>query len=71
MGWALCYGRCVSCDGVFCFNPLHVPSVRIHGTREPICEACITRVNDARMEKGIAVIVVHEEAYTSCKEEEL
>jgi hypothetical protein len=64
-------GPCVSCGVIFAFNPVRVPSVPVNGEREPACRACVDRANPIRVAKGLAQIVVHEDAYTGCREEEI
>jgi hypothetical protein len=81
MSWAYATSPCFGCGRVFSYNPIHVPSIRINangqpavgrlGTREPICEACVTAVNPRRIANGLPPIVPHPDAYEPCREEEL
>lgn len=70
-GWVMCHGTCVNCGQVFAFNPNWVPSVRVNGTREPVCLDCVRRANPVRKAKGLPEIVVHPQAYEPCPEPEL
>jgi hypothetical protein len=63
MSYMLAYGHCIRCGREFGFNPDLVPSIRIKGIREPICKACVERVNPIRKEKGLDPIVPHPNAY--------
>jgi hypothetical protein len=71
MGYALCHGFCVGCGGLFSFSPTRVPSVRIGGSREPICQMCVDRVNPVRIKGGFEPIVPLPGAYEPCDESEL
>jgi hypothetical protein len=71
MGYVMIVGTCIGCKGVFGFNPVHVPSVRIDGKREPICKACVDRVNPIRKMHGVPEIVPHPEAYKAADEGEI
>ena len=65
-------GHCILCGAVFTFNPLRVPSLRVDGTRHPVCSGCITaRVNPSRRKQGLEDLVVAEDAYDAIPEEEL
>jgi len=39
-GYAFCVGQCCNCGGMITFNPVRVPSLRINGERQPLCEDC-------------------------------
>jgi hypothetical protein len=71
MGYAMCTGACIGCGKVFSFNPVRVPSIRIKGSREPICQACVDRVNPTRIANGLEPIVPLPDAYEPCDEDEL
>ncbi len=71
MGYAYCIGQCLFCRKTFNFNPVYVPSLRVNGTKEPVCERCITEANVKRKERGNAPLTIHPEAYEPCPEEEL
>jgi hypothetical protein len=71
MGYALAMGACIGCGNVFSFNPLRVPSVTINGAKEPICRACVERVNPMRKANGLEPIVPLPDAYDACDEGEI
>jgi hypothetical protein len=71
MGYALCMGTCFACHKTFAFNPLRVPSIRVSGSREPICRDCIERANPLRIANGLPAIVPAPDAYEACDEKEL
>ena len=71
MGFAQCFGVCIICQNPFAFNPVRVPSVRVSGERQPICESCVERGNVLRAERGMEPIQVHADAYNACDEREL
>jgi hypothetical protein len=71
MGFALCTSRCFGCGQVFSYNPVRVPSIRVHGSREPICQGCVNRANPMRIANGLEPIVPHPDAYDACDESEL
>jgi hypothetical protein len=69
--YAMGYGPCVGCGRVFGYNPIHVPSIRINGEREPICRECIEAANPVRIANGLEPCVIHPEAYSPCEASEL
>lgn len=71
MGYVTCFGNCAVCHVPFSFNPNLVPSVRIEGVREPICQVCIDRANPLRVARGLAPIVVLAGAYEAMPESEI
>lgn len=71
MGYVNGVSSCVGCGRVFLYNPMRVPSVRIGGSREPICQDCVTRVNPLRIANGLEPIVPFPDAYDACDEGEL
>ena len=70
-GYATCMGECLVCGKIFSFNPVRVPSFRINGKREPICESCIEFLNGQRKVQGLEPWPVADDAYEACSEEEL
>jgi hypothetical protein len=64
-------GACICCGKTFTFNPLKVPSIPIHGEREPVCKECIDIANERRVAMGLPKHPYAEDAYTFCTEEEL
>jgi hypothetical protein len=73
MGYALCTSACFGCHRLMSYNPVRVPSIRDPqtGSREPICRACVERVNPLRVKNGLASIVPAADAYDACDEGEL
>ena len=63
MPFCFVLGACVRCHQPFTFNPLLVPSVRVDGQREPVCQACVDAVNPIRAARGLAPIVPLPGAY--------
>lgn len=70
-GYAIAFGPCVGCGLTFGFNPLRVPSLLWKGSREPVCAACVARVNPMRRANGVPPIVPLPDAYEPIAEEEL
>ena len=56
MPFMLVVGTCIGCGKMFTFNGGKVPSVLVGGQREPICLACVNRVNPIRIAKGLEPI---------------
>lgn len=48
---------CVSCKKGFVCDPLLVPAITVRTEREPICQKCLTKINEVRLQKGIKPIV--------------
>jgi hypothetical protein len=71
MGYALMFGRCIGCNHPLGFNPLHVPSIRHNGVREPVCRTCIERANPHRRAAGLPEFTIHPDAYEPVEESEL
>jgi hypothetical protein len=72
MGYVFCTAPCLACGIPFIFNPMRVPSLRINGVREPICESCmIGRINPTRVARGLAPFEIMPGAYEACDESEL
>jgi hypothetical protein len=71
MGWVYCHGYCFGCGRPFSFNPHSVPSIGVHGVREPVCQACVDRVNPDRIRDGLPPIVPLPDAYDPLPESEL
>jgi len=71
MGYMLAYGACVRCKRDFYFNPARVPSVRLNGHREAVCQACVEEVNPQRVANGLEPIVPLPGAYEPADEHEL
>jgi hypothetical protein len=71
MGYAIAMSPCIGCGRFFSYNPVRVPSLTWKGTREPICEVCVVRVNPQRIANGLPPIVPAPDAYEACDESEL
>jgi hypothetical protein len=72
MGYAFITGPCGCCHKIIVYNPIRVPSFRFNGVdKEPICEPCIIVINKERKKKGLELWPIYDDAYSSCREEEL
>lgn len=71
MGYMLAYGSCIACGRPFAFNPVRVPSLRVRGTREPVCEPCMNRANTTRAAAGLPLLAILPGAYDAADEGEL
>lgn len=64
MAYMFVIGSCVACRATITFNPTWVPSIRVNGSREPLCPACHARWNQIhRVSKGLEPLPIHPEAY--------
>jgi len=66
-------GACISCERVFAFNPISVPSwtPEVGGRREPICRDCMDRINETRVKLGLPPVAILPDAYEPLPEGEL
>ncbi len=71
MGYAFVVSACFGCGRLFTYNPIRVPSIRIKGAREPVCQACINIANPQRVANGLNPIVPAADAYEAVDEREL
>lgn len=71
MGYALAIGPCLLCKQPFTFNPMRVPSFRVNGVKEPICQHCMELANVKRKEMGMEPFPIDPEAYEAADEQEL
>ncbi len=71
MGYVFAHSICFGCKQPFAYNPMKVPSIRVDGVREPICQTCVDRINPERIKKGLPPIVPAADAYEPCDESEL
>ena len=71
MGYAFIMGQCFGCKQMFSFNPNKVPSIRIDGVKQPVCQSCVTIANPKRKANGLEPIEVLPGAYEPCEEGEL
>ena len=53
MGFMTGLGPCYVCGRVFTFSVERVPSMRVDGEREPVCQPCMVRVNRERKARGL------------------
>lgn len=67
MGFMSALSACYGCRQVFSYNPERVPSIRVNGVREPICESCVEAANPERAKNGLPPIVVLPDAYTGAE----
>lgn len=70
-GFVTVIGSCCSCGKIMGFNPNTVPSYRVNGVREPLCEDCVQKINERRRANNLPVISYDKDAYTGCPEEEI
>ena len=59
----ICTGFCIACKQLFAFNPERVPSVLIDGEREPLCAACMEKINSRRAGLGLPPFLTVPGAY--------
>lgn len=59
MGYLYCVGHCVACKALVHFNPDLVPSLRVNGSREPLCESCAKRWGEIHSQP----VRIHPDAY--------
>lgn len=73
MGYAIATSNCFGCGKIFSYNPKAVPSIRDPktGEKEPVCRACIDKVNPRRIANGLEPIVPAPNAYDPIEESEL
>jgi len=71
MGYVFMTSACVGCGQLFNYNPMRVPSIRVNGSREPVCQICVERANPIRLANGLEPIVPYADAYEACDEAEL
>ena len=71
MGYVFVMSACFGCKQPFSYNPHLVPSIRVNGVREPVCQACVDIANPQRIANGLDPITVPAGAYDAMPEEEL
>lgn len=67
----MAYSACAGCRRPIAYNPHFVPSIRIDGVREPVCQACVDVRNAHRKAKGLPPDVIDPRAYEPLPESEL
>jgi hypothetical protein len=70
-GFVIAMAPCLQCGRPFSFNPLKVPSYRVNGVREPICEECMNDLNVQRKALGLDPFPIAPDAYAAIPETEL
>ena len=64
MAFMLVHGFCVNCQTPISYNPHHVPSIRVNGSKEAICSACFDEWNRIhRTSRGLEALPLHPDAY--------
>jgi hypothetical protein len=71
MGYVMAMSPCVRCGRIFSCNPMRVPSIRVHGHKEPVCQDCFARLNQVRIAHGLEPVALLPDAYDACDEGEL
>lgn len=71
MAWVFITSACFGCGRMFAYHPNKVPSIRIRGKREPLCLACVIRVNPLREKNGLEPIKPLPGAYDPVEESQL
>lgn len=69
MGYAIVMGFCINCKNPIQFNPHRVPSIRVNGVREPLCESCAHRW--CEIHKVDPEQVIFSDSYSPVEESEL
>lgn len=70
MGYYIAMGNCITCNQFFEFNPDKVPSIRVNGVREPVCQSCVEIINTRRKAEGLEPITPLPDAYAPQDENE-
>jgi hypothetical protein len=63
MAWMSAMGECYGCKRIFSFNADLVPSLKVDGVRQPICQDCVDRANVKRKLNGLDPITPLPGAY--------
>lgn len=78
MGYVTLMAPCFFCGKIFGSNPHKVPSVKVrngvpdaNGIREPVCKACVERLNKKLAAEGRPGWTVTADAYEAIEESEL
>jgi hypothetical protein len=71
MGYVTLIATCCVCKRPFGCNPHKVPSIRIDGERQPVCETCMNKANAVRVERGLPPHPIMPDAYEPLPEEML
>ena len=63
------YGACIHCRRLMAFNSHFVPSIRVKGRKEPLCQACFTEWNRIhRTSQSLEPEPLHPLAYAPTEE---
>jgi hypothetical protein len=71
MGFVFVTAACVGCKQIISFNPHKVPSIRIQGEKQPVCQTCIEAANPQRIKNGLDPVKILPGAYEPMDEGEL
>ena len=72
MGYCIVFASCAACKAPLMCNPTRVPSIRVNGVKQPICERCFNRWNEIhRTSKGLPPEPLLDGAYEPCDEHEV
>jgi Fe-S-cluster-containing dehydrogenase component len=71
MAYVFVTSQCFGCQRLFSYHPNKVPSINQGGTRYPICQTCVDRVNPMREKNGLPLIVPQPGAYEPADENEI
>ena len=71
MAYVTVISPCYGCRAPFSYNPHKVPSIWVHGVREPICRECVDWANPVRIANGLEPIVPAPDAYEAANESSL
>ena len=53
MAFAMLIAQCAACEALIMCNPELVPSIRVNGVREPLCESCVRRWEAVHKKKAV------------------
>ena len=69
MTYTLLHCPCAGCGALIAVNPDKCPSIRVKGSREPLCEGCINKWNEIhRTSQGLDPVPLNPEAYAPLKD---
>jgi Fe-S-cluster-containing dehydrogenase component len=71
MAYVFVTSPCFGCRQHFSYHPNKVPSINQDGTRYPICQVCVDRVNPLRKANGLPPIAPLPGAYEPADEDEI
>lgn len=63
MSFMFVIGSCAGCKRQITFSPSHVPSIRVKGVREPLCQSCVGVLNARRVADGLPEQPIRPDAY--------